>query len=68
MATKNSVTLSELGKAMVAKGVREAVSLDGGGSTCLYYRGKMVVPTQRRLTTMFVLRQVNTVATALKQE
>ncbi|MBC8063495.1 MAG: phosphodiester glycosidase family protein [Chlorobia bacterium] len=57
IATKNSVTLSQLGKAMVSRGVVNAVSMDGGGSTCLYYRGKMVIGTGRRLSNMFVLQE-----------
>jgi hypothetical protein len=57
VATKSSVTLSALGKAMVSRGVLNAVSLDGGGSTCLYYRGKMVIGTGRRLSNMFVLQE-----------
>jgi len=57
VATKNNVTLSALGKAMASRGVVDAVSLDGGGSTCLYYRGKMVVGTGRRLSNMFVLQE-----------
>jgi exopolysaccharide biosynthesis protein len=57
VATKNNVTLSQLGKAMVSKGVVDAVSLDGGGSTCLYYRGKMVIGTGRKLSNMLVLQE-----------
>lgn len=57
VATKSNVTLSQLGKAMVTQGVVNAVSLDGGGSTCLYYRGKMVIGTGRRLSNMFVLQE-----------
>lgn len=57
VATKNSVTLSELGKAMVSRGVVNAISMDGGGSTCLYYRGKMVIGTGRGLSNMFVLQE-----------
>jgi len=57
VATKNNVTLSALGKAMRSRGVMDAVSLDGGGSTCLYYRGKMVVGTGRALSNMFVLQE-----------
>lgn len=57
VATRQNVTLSELGRAMKKKGVMDAVSLDGGGSTCLYYNGKMVVPTGRRLSTMFVITE-----------
>jgi exopolysaccharide biosynthesis protein len=59
-ATKNNVTLSALGKAMRSRGVVDAVSLDGGGSTCLYYRGKMVIGTGRRLSNMFVLQEHST--------
>jgi len=62
MATSSNVTLSEFGKAMVSRGAVEALSLDGGGSTCLFYRGKMVVPTGRHLSNMLVLREVTTVA------
>jgi exopolysaccharide biosynthesis protein len=60
VATRQNVTLSELGRAMKKKGVVDAVSLDGGGSTCLYYNGKMVVPTSRRLSTMFVIMESRT--------
>lgn len=56
-ATKSNITLSQLGKAMLSRGVVNAVSLDGGGSTCLYYRGKMVIGTGRRLSNMFVLQE-----------
>lgn len=55
IATRSAVTLSQLGWALVGKGARDAVSLDGGGSTTLYYRGKMVIPAGRRLCNMFVL-------------
>jgi exopolysaccharide biosynthesis protein len=57
VATRQDVTLSELGRAMKKKGVVDAVSLDGGGSTCLYYNGKMVVSTGRRLSNMFVITE-----------
>ncbi|HEY0868206.1 MAG TPA: phosphodiester glycosidase family protein [Fimbriimonas sp.] len=57
MATPNNVTLSQFGNAMRSRGVVDAVSLDGGGSTCLYYRGTMVVPTGRGLSNMFVVQE-----------
>lgn len=59
VATKNNVTLSQLGKAMLSRGVVDAISMDGGGSTCLYYRGKMVIGTARRLSNMFVLQETS---------
>jgi hypothetical protein len=55
IATSSQITLSELGRAMVAQGVVDGVSLDGGSSTCLYYNGSMVISPRRRLTNMFVL-------------
>ncbi len=55
VATNSSVTLGELGKAMIANGVRDAISLDGGGSTCLYYRGTMVIPPKRKLSNILMV-------------
>lgn len=57
VATNSSVSLSELGNALIAQGVTEAVSLDGGSSTCLYYRGSLVVPPKRKLSNLFVLHE-----------
>ena len=55
LATTSKVTLSELAAAIKSKGAVDAVSLDGGGSTCLYYRGKLLVPPQRKLSNMLVI-------------
>jgi hypothetical protein len=57
MATKNKVTLSEFGRAMQKLKVKDAVSLDGGGSTMLYYRGALVLPPTRGLSTLFILHE-----------
>ena len=57
LATRSSVTLSELGKAMLSRGVRDAISLDGGSSTCLYYRGAMVISPGRKLSNLFVVHE-----------
>lgn len=54
-ATKGQVTLSELGKAMRSRGVRNGVSLDGGTSTCMYYNGAMLVSPGRKLCNMLVV-------------
>lgn len=56
-ATKNRVTLSEFGNAMKTLDVYNAVALDGGGSTMLYYRGALVLPPERNLSTMFILHE-----------
>jgi hypothetical protein len=57
MATKNRVTLSEFGKAMKTRGVKDAVAFDGGGSTMLYYRGELVLPPTRNLSNLFILHE-----------
>jgi exopolysaccharide biosynthesis protein len=62
VATRHNVTLTQLAKAMKSRGVVDAVSLDGGGSTCMYYRGKMVVATGRRLSNLFTLHERDVVA------
>lgn len=55
VATRSKITLSHLGKAMKSRGVVDGISLDGGGSTCLFYQGSLVVPPQRKLCNLFVL-------------
>lgn len=55
IATKNAVTLSQVGWALLGKGAVDAVCLDGGGSTTMMYRGKTVLPTARRLSNLFVV-------------
>lgn len=54
-ATKNQVTLSEFGKAMKSQGVVDAISLDGGSSTCLVYKGKVIIRPSRKLSNMLVV-------------
>lgn len=55
VATRAKVTLSQLGKAMRSRGVMNAVSLDGGSSTCLYYNGSMIISPGRRLCNLVVI-------------
>lgn len=55
-ATSNSVTLSELGRAMKSVGVINAVNLDGGGSSCLMYKGKLLVAPQRKLSNLLMVK------------
>lgn len=59
VATKNSVSLSTLGKALVAQGAVDAVSLDGGGSTMLYFDGDIKIQPNRRLSTLFMIERRN---------
>lgn len=57
VATRYPVTLTEFAKAMAKLGVRDAVNLDGGSSTCLVYRGVVVIRPARRLSNMVLLSE-----------
>ncbi|MBX3095772.1 MAG: phosphodiester glycosidase family protein [Fimbriimonadaceae bacterium] len=54
-ATRNSVTLSGLGRAMASQGVNNLVALDGGGSTMLFANGRSLIGTMRPLNNLFVV-------------
>lgn len=62
MATAKPMTLSRFGRAMVKMGAVDAISLDGGGSTMLYYRGQMVISTRRPLSNLLVVKAGGPVA------
>ena len=49
-----AVTLGELGKIASDLGALDAINLDGGTSTALYYRGRMLARPGRALTNMLV--------------
>lgn len=55
VATKSCVSLSQLGAALIKAGAHDAISLDGGGSTCLYYRGSLVVSPLRKLSNLLMI-------------
>jgi hypothetical protein len=67
IATKSKTTLSDLGGAMKKLGVVNGVALDGGGSTALYYRGSLVVPPTRHLSTLFCVRESSPIDTAYQR-
>ncbi|MBI2265426.1 MAG: phosphodiester glycosidase family protein [Armatimonadetes bacterium] len=50
VTVKRKITLRQLARIMKALGARDAVALDGGTSSGLYYRGKMVTKPGRTLT------------------
>jgi hypothetical protein len=54
-ATRNNVTLSQLGRALASQGVNNLVALDGGGSTFLYANGRTLIGTMRPLSNLFVV-------------
>lgn len=55
VATRRAVLLSEMGNAMRKLGIQEAINLDGGSSVGLYYKGRIVIRPQRRLTNLMVV-------------
>ncbi len=57
VATTNKVTLSTLGKAFKSQGAVDAVSLDGGGSTMLYFNGDLKISTSRGLCNLFLIEK-----------
>jgi hypothetical protein len=59
MATKSNVYLRDIGNAMRKLGVVDAVSLDGGSSTCLYYRGSYKAAPGRSLTNMLLIYELS---------
>ncbi|MBI2843384.1 MAG: phosphodiester glycosidase family protein [Armatimonadetes bacterium] len=55
VAVSRPVYLSKLAKAMKQLGAVDAIALDGGGSTALYYRGRTFLKPSRRLTNLLVV-------------
>ncbi|MGD9498089.1 MAG: phosphodiester glycosidase family protein, partial [Armatimonadota bacterium] len=55
VVTREQVTLWELAKIMRALGCIDAINLDGGSSTGMYYRGKAVVSPARSLVNMLAV-------------
>ncbi len=57
VVTRRHLTLTELAKVMQRLGCREAMNLDGGASTGMYYRGWTVVAPQRPLVNLLVIHE-----------
>jgi hypothetical protein len=55
VTTRQPVYLSKLAKIMRELGAWDAATLDGGGSTALYYRGSFLSRPNRRLTNLLVV-------------
>lgn len=66
-ATGNAVTLSHFAEGMKQVGVTDAIGLDGGGSTMLYYNGRMLVSTGRPLSTMFMVHDIPPMKSAFEK-
>lgn len=50
-----AITLRQLAGIMLKHRAAQAMNLDGGASTCLYYRGKTIIAPGRQLTNLFVV-------------
>ncbi|MFQ6131636.1 MAG: phosphodiester glycosidase family protein [Armatimonadota bacterium] len=57
VATRRSVTLTELAKVLARLGAVEAMALDGGGSTAMYFDGRHMVRPQRALVNLLVVHE-----------
>ncbi len=55
VAVRQSITFWELAKVLYSLGAYDAVALDGGTSTALYHRGKVVVRPGRALTNALLI-------------
>ena len=55
VATRQPVTLEGWARTLRALGTRDALNLDGGSSTGLFYRGRVVLRPGRRLTNALVV-------------
>lgn len=57
LATREKVTLTTFGKAMKTQGAVDAVALDGGGSTMLYFNGDVKISPNRGLNNLFLIEK-----------
>ena len=55
VASRHPMSLRQLAWVMKGLGAKEAIALDGGSSTCLYYRGELKIPPRRPLTNLLVV-------------
>jgi exopolysaccharide biosynthesis protein len=61
VVVERPITLRQLSWVMRALGATDAIALDGGGSTCLYYRRTVKVLPKRKLTNLLVVYEDYTV-------
>ena len=55
VVTRQNISLSQLAKLMLSLGCIDAVNLDGGSSTAMYYRGRGVVMPARTMVNMLAV-------------
>ena len=61
VVVERPITLRQLSWVMRALGATDAIALDGGGSTCLYYRREVKVLPKRKLTNLLVVYEDSSV-------
>jgi hypothetical protein len=61
VVVERPITLRQLSWVMRALGATDAIALDGGGSTCLYYRRTVKVLPKRKLTNLLVVYEDSSV-------
>jgi len=61
VVVERPITLRQLSWVMRALGATDAIALDGGGSTCFYYRREVKVLPKRKLTNLLVVYEDYTV-------
>jgi len=61
VVVEQPITLRQLAWVLRALGATDAIALDGGGSTCLYYRREVKVLPKRKLTNLLVVYDDHTV-------
>jgi len=61
VVVEQPITLRQLAWVLRALGATDAIALDGGGSTCLYYRREVKVLPKRKLTNLLVVYEDYTV-------
>lgn len=66
VAVKTPVTFARITSIMKALGAVDAVCLDGGTSSAMYYRGRLVQRPGRNLTNIFEIHENAVVASAAK--
>ncbi|NCO42435.1 MAG: hypothetical protein COZ06_33920 [Armatimonadetes bacterium CG_4_10_14_3_um_filter_66_18] len=57
VAVTRKLTLTELAKLMRRLGCQEAINMDGGSSTAMYYRGRILTAPSRRLVNLLTVHE-----------
>ncbi len=61
IGTVSNVNVKELAEICIKMGMINAINLDGGASSALYYKGKVVTPPGRKLSNALVITRVKNI-------